>query len=311
MYSQKELKEFATKTLGERYKSITVDGFAIFAEQVDRLYSLYLPARIPKTRIDDGYYLNNGIYLICSDIKGYMWYGDADHKILLLKREGNIAPIFIDTFMWLLDETRASELLNSTQTIAIKKDSEIKILKDFKYLGSSTYIAEIDGKYYLIYNRHNYGAAVKSFTSVETLPVDREFKVKDKEAEYFCDESGEISFGPAATIKEISEEEYPILNRYYRGYFSKDSDDNITGIYIAGIMSAIDSNNFSYKVVLSKPAKEAKFLKRLVLKTEPKDGNVKKEIEIWGITYVNGDKEIITQVSRDSQYKINYSDLIF
>lgn len=313
MYSQKELKEFATKTLGERYKSITVDGFAIFAEQVDRLYSLYLPARIPKTRIDDGYYLNNGIYLICSDIEEYQCYGNKnDDKMLLLKCRGKIIPIFISTFMWLLDEKRASERLNSTQTIANLKDSEIKILEEFKYLGSSTYMAEVDGKYYLINYHSNKGASVKSFISVEPTPLAREFKVREKGVEYFCFESGDISFGPAAIIEEIPEEEYPVLNEYYIGYFSKDEDGYITDIYVVMRNSSGSGlKNVSYKIVLNKPAKEAKFLKRLVLETEPKDGTVKKEVEIWGITYVDGDKEIITQVSQGLQYKISYSDLAF
>lgn len=268
-----------------RGEEVQIIGFAVFVSIKDG-FSLYFPR-------DIDHRWSKGFYCACMNIQEFV-YGE-NVVLLKIKEEKSFwMPIFlIKTFFYTLEKfSEPKEYLKQIPKIYFEGISEAVIKNEFAFWSVASSHVIIDNRNYDIrFCFDDKTTSIKEFESIETVPIKDKFKAKEMGREAIYDAySGKIIFGgEGSSIEEIKEEEYPRYDEKFIAYFLKD-ESNILGIYVSHMNPCSTSDGiYRYKIFLSEPAKEVKFIRR------NSTNNDEKMSEIWGVKYNDDRKEIIVQ----------------
>ena len=238
------------------------------------LYELYKEA--------DDYKYQNGLLLIKVNEKYWIIVPTFDFSFNLTKE--NI-------------ENRKSKLLK----LIISNKGDIEII----YSNVSRVFINFENKGYMITCNDELDMHLYQADGVyEKLPLSYHIKLKENNnTESFVNELGSKQLGKNSfcnfhKIEKIKDEDYPMIEGYH-GYWGKDENGNIRGVYISG------EEDISYQVCFNftKPVKKIKFCTRQLLNEERTLA-----IDVWKIITTEGEESFIFQTIG----KINsYSDISF
>lgn len=235
------------------------------------------------------------IYILSSlDYELYELHKGADDYIyqkglLLIKVTGKYW-IVVCTFDFSFNlakeniENRKSKLLK----LIISQQGDIDII----YTETSRVFINFENKGYLITCNDELDMCLYQADGVyEKLPIAYLIKLKENNnTESFVNELGSKQLGKNSfcnfhKIEKFKDEDYPMIEGYH-GYWGKDENGNIRGLYISG------ENDYSYDVCFNftKPVEKIKFCTRELLNEERTLA-----IDVWKIITIDGEESFIFQ----------------
>ena len=181
-------------------------------------------------------------------------------------------------------ENRKSKLLK----LIISQQGVIDII----YTETSRVFINFENKGYLITCNDELDMYLYQADGVyEKLPIAYLIKLKENNnTESFVNELGSKQLGKNSfcnfhKIEKFKDEDYPMIEGYH-GYWGKDENGNIRGLYISG------ENDYSYDVCFNftKPVEKIKFCTRELLNEERTLA-----IDVWKIITIDGEESFIFQ----------------
>lgn len=268
----------------------------LIAKQINGGYNLYLPVISA-----DGHWIivNKEMFLVLDNIESYQYY----NGIFLLRMKDYCTFIQPERFAQCMTEEILEERKKNLPKIYCKKSY---FRTGFEYLSHflhPMFIFHADDNDYLLEtlggNIFRTDALVKIIPTggiAEPLPLsNRLVKIVTDKGIFLCDENGvdkENCYHSIEPFESMDYTEIYPMEEGYTGFWFKDSDGNILRMSIG----RKNSSWIKFNITPKYPAESIVNVKNYIKDEE--------KLQIWKITYINGEKEFIL-ICRGEFFDIN------
>ena len=202
------------------------------------------------------------LYEVCKNADDYMY----ENGILFIKPNSKYWIVMSNfEFAYNLNEENFESKKKKTAKLFISQKGKIEIINT----DSACILINFENRGYRIYeNYENHEIHIRDAGGVyEKLPISYHAKLKEYDnTESFVNFMGSKKIGANTfcnfyKIEEFKKEDYPMIEGYH-GYWGKDENNNICGLYIYGEK---DHHGFEVCLNFKKPVQEIKFCVRHLL----------------------------------------------
>lgn len=251
-----EAKENEEIALADHYLIISHNG----------KYNIYIPT-------------DDNLYCIFKDVikyefdKGVLWVIKDNKCIMIYSAYGFAEGLNLENLSIKKSKLPQVPISNPESIELINPDSQCSIFN-------------IDGNGYCLVKIDNEIIVKKLGGKLEKLPIFYHFKLIKEKSESFIFWTCKKVFGEFTKIEKFKKEDYP-MQKGYHGYWGKDENDNICGLYIGGEKGY---SEYEFTITFDKPVQEVKFFQRHILGEEKKCA-----IDIWKVNS-DGEEKFIFQM---------------